>query len=51
MADHFFFSKDLTTYLLLSKVVVGQIVLMSSLDLLLIIVITLTLPLANPVKI
>lgn len=51
MTDHLFSSKDLTIYLLMSKVTVGQTVLISSLDLLPIIVVTFILPLANPLKI
>lgn len=51
MEDHFLSSKDLTIYLLMSKVAVGETVLIKSLDLLLITVITFTLPLADPLKI
>lgn len=51
MSDHFFSSKDLTIYLLLSEVTVGQIVPISSSDPLPILVTTLTLPLPDPVKI
>lgn len=51
MADHFFSSKDLTIYLLMSKFAVGETVLISRLDLLPITMITFTLPLAGPLKI
>lgn len=51
MADHFFSAKDPALYLLMSKVSVGETVLISSLDLLPVIVITFTLPVADPLKI